>query len=68
MPGLKWLIVRGLEVACCLTHPLQRLPWVNWYASCWLATWSGHLEDRWETGAWKAADPDDPDMQDKAWC
>lgn len=48
----QFAIVKGLEVACTWTHPLQRLPIIGNYAYCALAGWSGDLEDRWETGAW----------------
>lgn len=50
---VRYLIVRGLEWACVLTHPLRYVPVVRYYTRCWLANWSGDLEDRWETGAWR---------------
>jgi hypothetical protein len=49
---VKYLIVRGLELACVLTHPLQRLPVTGNYARCWFAAWSCDLDERWDTGAW----------------
>lgn len=50
-------IVRGLAMACTLTHPLQRVPVVRNYAWCALAHWSSDLEDRWQTGAWTETAP-----------
>ena len=55
---VKYVIVWTLHKACDLLHPLQRLPVLNRFTNCTLADWSGNLEDRWETGAWKKlADP-----------
>lgn len=56
----RYAIVKGLELACALTHPLQRMPVVRNYARCVLAHWSGELEDRWETGAWTKTGPPEP--------
>lgn len=62
MNAMRYLIVAGLERACAVTHVLRYVPVVRNYTRCWLAVWSGDLEDRWETGAWcrfEGADDDD---------
>lgn len=56
MNRVRYLIVAGLERACALTHVLRYVPVVRNYSRCWLAVWSGYLEDRWETGAWRRTD------------
>lgn len=59
---MKYAIVRFLERACNITHPIvMHRPWLWIFASCPLSRLSFWLDERWGwTGAWEEVDNDSP--------